>query len=263
MDGYISTKIAVPAHWEQVFTHFYYSANHSDEPVQRQLLPMFQSIMVFNFGPPVPLRYGDKTFAPIEKTIVIGPIKLSMLYTMPPGSRILVANFKHDAFYRFFGKALEQYLTDPDKLINSHCFAALWEELNKIPAVDDQVARLLDFAGEYLREQDTASAHIIADGLEEGPVNPVKVIAAKHAQSERTVQLNYRKYLGYSAKEMARYQRFQQAIAMAQPGVDWFDVIDACGYYDQSHLIHDFTHYLGVSPQMYLQMQDVMCIAGS
>jgi hypothetical protein len=23
----------------------------------------------------------------------------------------------------------------------------------------------------------------------------------------------------------------------------WFDIIHACGYYDQSHLIHDFTHF--------------------
>jgi AraC-like DNA-binding protein len=263
MEKYISTRIAVPAHWEQVFTHFYYSANNGSEPLQRQLLPMFQSIMVFNFGAPLLLQYGDETFVPIEKTLVIGPIKQSMLYTMPPESKILVANFKHDAFYRFFGKALEHYLTDPDKLINTHCFAALWEELNTISGVEEQVVRVLDFAGEYLKAQDPAAARIITEGLEEGAVNPVKVIAAKHAQSERTVQLNYRKYLGYSAKEMARYQRFQKAISMVVPGVDWFDVIDACGYYDQSHLIHDFTHYLGVSPQVYLQMQDVMCIAGS
>lgn len=263
METYISTRIAVPEHWEQVFTHFYYTANNGDEALQRQLLPTFQSIMVFNFGPPVPLRYGDASFLPIERTLVIGPIKQSMLYTMPPGSKILVANFRYDAFYRFFGRAMKHYLTDPDKLINTHCFAELWEELNKIEHVADQVVRLLDFAGEYLSAQDPASAHIIEDGLDEGPVNPVKMIAAKHAQSERTVQLNYKKYLGYSAKEMARYQRFQKAIAMVVPGVDWFAIIDACGYYDQSHLIHDFTHYLGVSPQVYLQMQDVMCIAGS
>lgn len=265
MESYISTRIAVPEQWEPIFSHFYYAANNGVTPVQKQLLPTFQSIMAFNFGPPVSLQYGNASFLPIEKTLVIGPIKQSMLYTMKPGSKILVANFRHDAFYRFFGQALQQYLTDPDQLINTHCFAELHEQLCQIESVEEQVVKLLDFAGAYIRERDPASAYIIADGLEDGPVNPVKLIAAKSAQSERTIQLNYKKYLGFSAKEMARYQRFQKAIAMVVPGEvpDWFEIIDACGYYDQSHLIHDFTHYVGVSPQVYVQMQDVMCVAGS
>jgi len=256
-----SLRISVPPSWEQVFTHFYYAANHSNMPVQKQLLPTFSSIMAFNFGPPVPLQYGNETFHPIEKTLVIGPIRQSMKYTMPPGSKILVANFKDDAFYRFFGKPLQHYLTDPDKLIQTHCFADLWQELHAIEDPAAQVEKLLDFSGLYLCERDPAAAHIIEDGFHDSP----KQIAEKSAQSERTIQLNYKKYLGFSSKEINRYQRFQKAISMLVPGQvpDWFEIIDACGYYDQSHLIKDFTHYLGVSPQVYLQMQDIMCIAGS
>ena len=29
---------------------------------------------------------------------------------------------------------------------------------------------------------------------------------------------------------------------------DWFALLDQYGYYDQSHLIHDFTHFLHQSP---------------
>lgn len=254
-------RIPVPASWEQVFTHFYYAANHSSIPVQRHLLPTFSSIMAFNFGPPVPLQYGDEIFHPIEKTLVIGPIKQSMKYTMAAGSKILVANFKHDAFYRFFGKPLQHYLTDPDKLIQTHCFADLWQKIKDIEDPAVQVEQILDFSGTYLCERDPAAAHIIEDGFNGSP----KQLAAQRAQSERTIQLNYKKYLGFSAKEMNRYQRFQQAIEMLKKGntPDWFEIIHECGYYDQSHLIKDFTHYLGVSPQMYLQLQGEMCVAGS
>lgn len=261
MQEYISMRIAVPPTWEQVFSHFYYAANHSDVSMEHHLIPGFQSIMAFNFGPPVPLEYGNEHFLPIEKTLVLGPIRQSMKYTMPAGSKILVANFKDDAFYRFFGKPLQNYMTDPDKLIQTHCFAALWEELNTLDNPALQVERLLDFSGMYLCDRDPGAANIIEEGANESP----KQIAEKSAQSTRTVQLNYKKYLGFSSKELIRYQRFQQAIGMLVPGQapDWFAVIDACGYYDQSHLIKDFTHFVGVPPQVYLQMQDVMCRAGS
>ncbi|WP_343670754.1 AraC family transcriptional regulator [Chitinophaga sp.] len=261
MQEYISMRIAVPPSWEQVFSHFYYAANHSNASIEKQLLPAFQSIMAFNFGPPVPLEYGGETFLPIEKTLVLGPVKQSMKYTMLPGSKILVANFKDDAFYRFFGKPLQHYLADPDKLIQTHCFADLWQELQVMEDPALQVKRLLDFSGEYLCTRDPAAANIIEDGLNDSP----KQIAGRSGQSERTVQLNYKKYLGFSSKEMNRYQRFQKAIGMLVPGEvpDWFEVIEVCGYYDQSHLIKDFTHFVGVSPQVYLQLQQVMCRAGS
>ncbi|OMP75544.1 MULTISPECIES: AraC family transcriptional regulator [unclassified Chitinophaga] len=261
MQEYISMRIAVPPTWEQVFSHFYYAANLSRVPVEKHLLPAFQSIMAFNFGPPVPLEYGNEQFLPIEKTLVLGPVKKSMKYTMPAGSRILVANFKDDAFYRFFGKPLQHYLTDPDKLIQTHCFADLWQELNGIEDPALQVEKLLDFSGLYLCERDPAAANIIENGFNDNP----KQIAEKTAQSERTVQLNYKKYLGFSSKEVNRYQRFQKAIGMLEPGKtpDWFEVMEECGYYDQSHLIKDFTHYVGMSPQVYWQLQDVMCRAGS
>ncbi len=68
---------------------------------------------------------------------------------------------------------------------------------------------------------------------------------------------------------MGRYQRFLKAVHFIQAvyvkddTVDWFDVIDHSGYYDQSHLIHDFTYYLGISPTQFLKLQSVICMAGS
>ena len=62
-----------------------------------------------------------------------------------------------------------------------------------------------------------------------------------------------------------RYERFIKAIQMLEPLVqkaakeDWFQIIDSCGYYDQSQLIHDFKHFIALTPTEYLQLQKIIC----
>jgi AraC-like DNA-binding protein len=96
-------------------------------------------------------------------------------------------------------------------------------------------------------------------------VNPVKAISETNKVTERTVQLNYKKRLGFSAKELSRYQRFLKAIRLLQTmvadgtNVDWFTVIDECGFYDQSQLVHDFQHYLSLTPSQYLKLEQDIC----
>ena len=68
------------------------------------------------------------------------------------------------------------------------------------------------------------------------------------------MQLRFRKYLGFSAKEVARFLRLRRVLthlahrpeAAGKP--DWFALLDQHGYCDQRHLIHDFTHFLHQSP---------------
>lgn len=35
--------------------------------------------------------------------------------------------------------------------------------------------------------------------------------------------------------------------------VDWYDLIHDFGYHDQSHLIKDFHHYLGTTPEVFVK----------
>jgi len=266
--GYTSKRIPVPPDWESVFSPFYYAANQQQKTVIKKLLPTFQTILVFSLGNTSYLRPAGTQLLAVEKSMAIGPLKKTLEYHLPPGSEILVANFRADAFYRFFGKALQSYrqlLLHPDELTPAHCFAALWQELKALPVVEQQVAKLLDFAGAYLREREMAAEYIINSQVPES-LNPVKLIADKNKQSTRTVQLQYQKYLGYSAKEINRYQRFEKAVALIQQQmethtIDWFEVIHQCGYYDQSHLIHDFNFYMDISPVQFLKLQEEICIA--
>jgi AraC-like DNA-binding protein len=177
----------------------------------------------------------------------------------------LVANFKDDAFYRFFGNtSLAQNLpVHPDELIDENCFTALWYELNKMDNVDGQVNYILECCTPYLRQRETIAQQLA--NFKEQSLNPIKAVASDNKQTERSIQIKQKEHFGYSAKEINRYQRFLKAveylgnIASRVSKEDWFTIVNDCGYYDPSQLINDFTYYLNLSPTRYLKFQQDIC----
>lgn len=260
-------RIAVPSEFDAVFFHFYFAENKTDLPVTKTLLPSFQTILVFSFGSNVSLKSQHNTTLEAEKCLVLGPIKQAFEYTLEPNSEILVANFKEDAFYRFFGSALLTHSLPihPDALLAENCFSALWQELKIITDTRDRVNYILNFCKPYLKEQNTITA-LLADFKDES-LNPIKAIASRTNQTERNIQLNQKKFFGYTVKEITRYERFLKAVEQIQKTTqtntktDWLTIVDDCGYYDQSQLIHDFKHYMNLSPTKFLKFQQDICSA--
>lgn len=264
---YHNYRLPVPEEFEPVFSHFYYAENNSSGPLTKTLLPSFQTIMVFNFGTKARLVSGAQNEIEVDKCIVLGPIKSAFDYTLPPGAQILVANFKGDAFYRFFGRAfLSGHLpVNPDEVMEENCFTYLWHQLNSLTHIQDKVDRILDFCRPYLRLQDSTAA--LLANFKDDTLNPIKSVADETGQTERNIQLMHKKHFGYSAKEVSRYQRFIKAIGLIQDillsskNIDWFEIIAACGYYDQSQLIHDFKHFINLSPKNFVRFPQDICQA--
>jgi AraC-like DNA-binding protein len=68
----------------------------------------------------------------------------------------------------------------------------------------------------------------------------------------------FRKDVGMSPKLFCRLSRFLKVIHQTEhtDHVSWGEIAVACGYYDQSHLAHDFREFAGVSPSAYLRGRD-------
>lgn len=62
-------------------------------------------------------------------------------------------------------------------------------------------------------------------------------------------------HVGVTPKLFCRLLRFQRARALAQQveKIDWSQLASSCGYFDQSHLIHDFQEFSSSSPTEYLR----------
>ncbi|WP_160137441.1 AraC family transcriptional regulator [Chryseobacterium sp. c4a] len=267
--AYHHYRLPVPSEFETVFSHFYFAENNSTDSITKTLLPSFQTIMVFNFGTKARLISSAENGIEVEKCIVLGPIKAAFEYILPPGAQILVANFKGDAFYRFFGKA---FLSDhlpihPDEAMEENCFTYLWHQLNSITNISDRVDCILNFCRPYLKLQDITAA--LLANFNDDALNPIQSIAEETGQTERNIQLMHKKHFGYSAKEVSRYKRFVKAIRqieqvlLSSKNVDWLEIIEECGYYDQSQLNHDFKHFINLSPKNFVRFQQDICQASA
>lgn len=273
-DYYISRQIHIPPAFEEVFTHFYVAENHGTDPVNKTLVPSFQTILVFSFGTPLLFIASPYRTLSIDECSILGPVKRPFDYTLPPGAEMLVANFRKDGFFRTFGRVIQAIQpVHPDELLHDNCFSHLWKVLKALGTMEERVSRILDFTRPYLRPGDTVIAQIeqarnegaAGSTKKEATGSPVKIVAGHTGLTRRSIQLKHKQRLGYSEKEFTRYERFLKALELVNQSiagghkVDWFDIVDDCGYYDQSQLIHDFKRYLGLSPTRYLKVQQDIC----
>lgn len=78
----------------------------------------------------------------------------------------------------------------------------------------------------------------------------VQELAARVFLSTRQMERKFKEYSGFSPKLYTRILRFQQAIQhygkMQQKKLS--DIALECGYYDQSHFIHEFRQFSGYHP---------------
>jgi AraC-like DNA-binding protein len=98
----------------------------------------------------------------------------------------------------------------------------------------------------------TAIRHIIRErgGLD------VEALAERHCLSRRQFERQFREAAGLSPRRFARIIRFQEAVRhFGSRGLSLTGLAYQCGYYDQSHFIHDFKAFSGHHPRQFFSGQ--------
>lgn len=256
----------------RVFSHVYAVQQPPDAPtVHQQLLPNYEMLLAFTFGPALPLWLGDSSYT-VRRTAVIGPLQKLLRYDLLPGTDLFVVVFTLNGFYRLFGKALQPgsgaELYGDDVLIEPHFANGLWTQLAAMPSLDDRVQCISDYALQHLAPADqiTQTLFDTIPYFRHTLVDPIKAVAQQQHLSTRTLQLRFQQQLGYSAKELTRFIRFKKLITqlLAHPTQpDWSDLVFTYGYHDQSHLIRDFQHFTGLTPSAFIKQRagQTMCIS--
>lgn len=67
--------------------------------------------------------------------------------------------------------------------------------------------------------------------------------------SKRTLERRFFNHIGATPKKFARVIRLRHAILQRASLSSWVEVAQEVGYYDQSHMIHDFMDLYGISPE--------------
>jgi len=86
---------------------------------------------------------------------------------------------------------------------------------------------------------------------------PIRMLARNLGLTERTFERRFLNHVGATPKKYARVVRLRHAIFQRKTLSTWADVACAVGYYDQSHMIHDFQELYGISPESLYPQIDV------
>jgi AraC-like DNA-binding protein len=81
-------------------------------------------------------------------------------------------------------------------------------------------------------------------------------LVAEVGYTQRHVAALFRRWVGLSPKQYARLKRFQGVVRHAsrtsELEPDWANLALEHGYFDQSHLIHEFREFSGLTPESYI-----------
>lgn len=261
-----ATHIEVTDPAFEAIKYFYCIQTPADFQTKMQhLCPNLEMLLIFNFGPPVRVSFGDTSFSglQVERVSAIGPLRQMLNYEVLPGAELIIAVFNPSGFFRLMQLPMdgigEEKVMDPDLLLNITGFNDLWLQLKEMTTLDERISLIKVHALAFIQDADEATSPLLAgiSYFNNPLIQPVRAIAQDSDLSERTVQLRFKKYLGYSPKELLRFLRFKQVIQSIQQQegsqVDWYDLVEQFGYHDQSHLIKDFKQYLGVTPQKFVK----------
>jgi AraC-like DNA-binding protein len=116
----------------------------------------------------------------------------------------------------------------------------------RFAVIDDFLLTLLDRARSPVLSVTRALGRL----YESGGTVPVGVLAAEIGCSRRHLISRFREQVGVTPKLLARILRFERAVALVDAGTEmgWAEIAQACGYYDQAHMIRDFNQFAGCPP---------------
>ncbi|MGZ5052667.1 MAG: helix-turn-helix domain-containing protein [Methylobacter sp.] len=78
---------------------------------------------------------------------------------------------------------------------------------------------------------------------------PIEALAKNLGLSKRTLERRFLSHIGAAPKKYARILRLRNALFLRRNLYSWADVANEAGYYDQSHMIHDFQELYGIPPE--------------
>lgn len=104
-------------------------------------------------------------------------------------------------------------------------------------------------------DRDLIAAGLTRQIADRGGSFTVRELSRWSGIGERRIERIFQKYVGLPPKLYGRILRFQNVVRSVE-SVSTFDPVDTAlslGYYDQSHLTHDFKEFAGMSPVAYFE----------
>jgi AraC-like DNA-binding protein len=180
----------------------------------------------------------------------------------PSDMRLYGVRFKPTGLYPFLGLPLSELYNQVVALdaIWGRCASEFRERLAAAPSIEAAFVLLerllLARLGEESTEQPLVECAIAEIEQHHGALS-IKLLSDHIGVSQNHLRTQFKHVIGTSAKEMACLYRFEHVLHSINPTppVDWTQIAQQCGYYDQSHFNKDFMAFTGCNPTDYLHLR--------
>jgi len=225
--------------------------------VRRRELPGVRVVLIINLGDPIRVLAPGRpdgwteqpegfvagmhdTYAVTETAGSQGGVQVDLT---PVGAHLLLGVPMDELSQRVV--TLEDMFGRGGTLLRE-AVAAAPDWARRLAVVDEFLLTLLDHARSPVPSVTRALGRL----RESGGTVPIGVIAAEIGCSQRHLISRFREQVGVTPKLLGRILRFERVVALvdARTELGWAEIAQACGYYDQAHMIRDFNQFAGSPP---------------
>ncbi len=240
------------------------AAKGDGDPEPEIVLPDGKTELVVHFGDAF-LKLEGGSYQRQARVLMSGQLTQRIMLKPTGEIGVVSIRFKAAGAARFFDVPYEEIV---DRVVDFAQFepafsAAIHERIACARSHDERLAAMIAVLEERLTQESKedifvrqACQYIVRAEGEYSVQHLVKLIGF----SERQLERKFKRQVGITPKILSRIMRFQKFLAMAKQTntLTLADAATACGYYDQSHFIRDFTKFSGMSPVRYLSSNHVM-----
>jgi AraC-like DNA-binding protein len=194
----------------------------------------------------------------VKRAWISGLQKQAILYKNNTDSTIISIRFTTGGFFcltKIPITAVDHVGIEAEALLGSS-FGHLYQRIINASSYSEMFALIEKYFLDYRMDHNTE--HEIVRFIDQNIDKPIDWLVHKSGYSQKHVIHLLKKHTGFSPKYLQRLYRFQLVVKEFQnqkSKIDWFSVVHRYGYYDQAHLINDFSHFAGISPTEYISSQ--------
>jgi len=228
----------------------------NEAPAPQRILPDGCVELVCHFADRFLAARDGGTLSAQPACFVAGVLTSPLVLLPARSADTMGVRFRPGSAYRFLDGPISALTNRTVRLADLWGCAAtdLWEQL---AAAASDAARVDLISGALCRRlarlrEDRMTAFAVGDLVRSAGRTRVASLSARAGITSRHLQRRFAEQVGTSPKVLARILRFQNTLrlraASGKGRADWVRIALACGYADQSHLIHDYASFAGETP---------------
>ncbi|MEI9919928.1 MAG: helix-turn-helix transcriptional regulator [Bacteroidota bacterium] len=216
--------------------------NNSSQPVHTVILPDNSLVLALQYGNAVYEIIGGKKVA-LPEIHLCGLLTHKKEYVREPGAKTILVKFQPWMFNRHFDGMHE--IVD----CNVDCSELVITE-DIYPEGDKKILSLLNKVLSFKQADASVSNAISIIKEKKGQVR-IDDLAEEVCNSKRNFERKFKATTGLSPKTFIQMTRQSYSRLLLKQSCGLSDVTYDCGFYDQSHFIHQFKEVTGTTPESY------------